>query len=154
MAATDALRRQFDRSHGLVTTAVVLVFTVLGALGATWLLADLVSRLVAFVVVAPVLATLFYGAHDGRDLLARGLYALAGFLVLIPVMLNLPYLFVGRYEGVDDVWAFVLTTADLQILLLFLVVAAVPFAVGYYLRNAGAIRARLAGVAGRSDGGG
>lgn len=153
MATTDAIRSQFDRSHGVGTTLVVLALTVVGALGATWLLADLVPRLVAFALSALVLAVVFYGAHDGRDLAARALYGLAAFVVLIPVMVNMTYLFVGGYPGVDDPWAFVLTGFDLQLLLVAVLVALVPFAIGYYLRNAPAVRARLASVTGRGGGG-
>lgn len=149
MATTDAIRRQFDRSHGVGTTLVVLALTVVGALGATWLLADLVPRLVAFVVAAPVLAVLFYGARDGRDLAARALYGLAAFLVAVPVMLNLPYLFMGGYAGVENGWAFVLTGFDLQLLLVAVLLALIPLSIGYYLRNTAAVRARVAAATGR-----
>lgn len=152
MATADAIRRQFDRSHGILTTAVVIVLTALGGVWATWLVGDFPLRQPAFVLTAAVLATVLYGAHDGRDLAARALYAAAGFLALTPVMLNLTYLFMGGYAGVTNPWAFVTTATDLTVLLVFLVAAAVPFAVGYYLRNAARVRGSVSAAVGRITG--
>lgn len=143
MATTNDLLPVFDHTHGIATTTYVVVATVLGGLFASWLAADFGLRTPAFVVAAVVLGYALYGQPTQRSVVAGSLYSLAALIVLTPVALNLPYVTNGGMPSLADPWAMVLTVADLQIFVAFLVLAAIPSAVAYGLTNGAAIRARV-----------
>lgn len=124
----DRLLPVFDHTHDARTTAVVVVFAAVLGMLAGWLAADFGVRFPAFLVGAVGTGYLLYGRPTRRAVVAAGLYSLAALLAVAPLVYEL-----GLIAGVDRPFRHVLSVADLLVVLLFWVIAAVPGAVGYRL---------------------
>lgn len=137
MAARDSLADRvlplFDRTHGPLTTGLVVAFAAVLGLYASWLTADFGARTVAFAAAAVGVGYVLYGEPTRRAVVARGLYVLAAFVAATPFVYELSILLGGGYAGVGSPWQHVLSVTDLLFVLLFLVVAAVPALVAYRL---------------------
>ena len=125
-ALRDRLARAVGDGHDTVTTAFVLLASVLLGAFVAWTSADLVGRLPAFTVGAVATAGLLYTRPTRRDVAATACYALAALLALVPLAYELPILL-----GTDAPLAHVLTTTDLILFLAFASLAAVPTVIGY-----------------------
>lgn len=139
---TDRLFPVFDHTHDALTTAMVVGFAAVLGLYASWMVADFGVRFPAFLVTAVALGYLLYGQATRRTVLAGGLYSLAGLLVLTPVVYELSFVAESGRPGVGSPWQHVLSTADLLLVVVFLVLAAVPALVAYRLTT-GPFLARL-----------
>ncbi|MUV86793.1 hypothetical protein GJ631_09510 [Natronomonas sp. CBA1123] len=146
MATSDSSLPLFDHTHDTATTALAVAAAAVTAFYAAWLTADLLPRTVVFGVVALTVGFLLYRRPDRRAVAASGLYAVAILLAATPIALNATVLATADMTGITDPWARILTVTDLKILLGFLVVAAVPAAIGYYLNNAASVRRRLSAL--------
>lgn len=146
MATGDSVLPLFDHTHDTATTALAVAATAVTAFYAAWLTADLLPRTVVFAAVALAMSFLLYRRPDRRAVAAGALYAVAILLAATPVVLNAAVLATADMAGVTDPWARVLTVTDLKVLLGFLVVAAVPAAIGYYLNSPASVRRRLSAV--------
>lgn len=121
--------------HDPATTALVAAFALVLGSYASWLMADLGVRWVAFLVVGAAAALGLYRRETRARVATAGLYALAALVALTPVALDATIL-LGTDLG--DPWPFLLTTATLVYLAAFAVLAAVPAGLGYLLaRRAG-----------------
>jgi hypothetical protein len=144
MATRDTYLPLFDHTHGVVTTAYVVLSAAVGGLFAAWLVADYALRTPAFIVAALVFGYTLYDEPDVSRVVGASLYWLSALVALIPVMLNLPYVTNGGMPTMDDPWALVTTTADVEVFLVFLAVAGALAAVGYGIRNTATVQRRIA----------
>lgn len=119
--------------HPPGTTGLVVVLAALLAWYASWLTADVGLGTVAFVLVAVVAAYGLYRQPTRRGVLVAGLAALAVLLVATPLFLNLPFALAAGAYGIEDAAAFTLTQADLVFVVAFVVLAAVPGGIAWWL---------------------
>lgn len=146
MATSDSVLPLFDHTHDIGTTVLAVVTAAVAAFYAAWLAADLLPRTLVFAVVALVVSFLLYRRPDRRAVAAAGLYAVAILLAVTPVALNAAVIATAGMTGVTDPLARVLTVTDLKVFFGFLIAAAVPAAIGYYLNNAVSVRRRLSAI--------
>lgn len=130
-----AIRRWagLDQAHQVRTVAGMVVAAALLGDVAGWLLADFGLRTPAFVGVALGSSLWLYRQPNGRAAAVRALSALAVLLALTPLFLNLPFVLAADRYGIGNPAAFVLRTADLVALVVFLAMAAVPAAAAWWL---------------------
>ncbi|MWG34968.1 hypothetical protein [Halomarina oriensis] len=130
MSTTDALRERFGAafgaSHDAVTTGVVVAFALVLSVFAAWVLADLLPRVLTFVLGVLGFGGVLYGRASRRAVTATGLYALAALVAAIPVVYELVLALSTAAPLVH-----LLSVTDLLFVGLFWVVALVPAAVGY-----------------------
>lgn len=148
MATQDASLPMFDHTHDALTTVGVIAFTALTAVWASWLTADLGLRWPVLVLAAVGSGYLLYDQSTRRSVLSTGLYLVAALVVLTPIMFVVPLMLAAGRPGVESPWMFVVTVADLQAFLTFLVVAAVPAVAGYVIAHPEGARARLSTLTG------
>jgi hypothetical protein len=137
MATKDASIPLFDHTHDALTTVAVVGFTALTAVWVSWLVADLGVRWPALALAAAGSGYLLYDRADGRSVLATGLYLVATLVVLTPIVFLVPILLSGSRPGFGSPTQFVLNVSDLQVFVVFLLVAAVPALVGYLVSHPG-----------------
>jgi drug/metabolite transporter (DMT)-like permease len=134
-----------EQRHGAGTTALVVGIAAFLGLWAAWLLADLLPRPAGFLLGAVVGGALLYRRADRVDVVAGGLYGVALLLLSTPFVMQLPYALNAGMISNGGALTFV-RTMDLVFLLLFVVLAAIPAGIAYYLTNRAAIHARAAGA--------
>lgn len=124
-------------THGHTPAATLGIVVLAAGLGgyAAWLTADFGVSTLVFVVAAVGSAYVLYRRSDGWDALAVACYLFAAFLALTPVFLNLPYVVDGGRYGIGSLAPFVFSLANLVVLVVFLLLAAVPAAAGYLVRR-------------------
>lgn len=134
MATERSLRTRlgsvFGQSHDTATTALVVVGGLALATVAAWIGADVLPRGPLFAGAFTGFAVFLYSRDHRRDVLSTALYALAALIALAPLGYELPYVL-----GTSDAVAHVLTTTDLLLVVVFLVLAAVPALLGYRLQT-------------------
>lgn len=130
-ALVDRLR--VDHRHPPATAGLVVAGAMALGWFAAWLTADLGVGAVAFVLAALSAGYGLYRQPDRTAVLSTWAYAVAALLALTPVFLNLPFLLAAPTYGIGDPAAFTLRLADAISLVAFLLLAAVPAAVGRWL---------------------
>lgn len=147
MAGSTATEGLVRNRHDTATNALIVGFAALFGLYGSWMLADLLPRAVGFALPALVGAYVCYRRADRGSVAAAGCYGLAVLVVLTPFALQLPYVLnAGMVSNGSGLSFF--QPMDLVILLIFLVIAVVPAAVGFYLNNRGHVRERVGGAVG------
>ena len=136
----------FDHAHDIGTTAITVIASVLLGWYAAWLAAGILPRLLVFPPAAVLVGIGVYRQPDARGVVASIFYALGALVVLTPVAIELPVLLTADMPGVTSPWARIITMTNLKIFLGFALVGAIFGAIGYYIRNAKAIRSRLANL--------
>lgn len=147
MAGSTATEGLVENRHDTATNALVVAFAALFGLYGSWMLADFVPRVVGFALPALVGGWVCYGRTDRGSVAAAGCYGLAMLVVLTPFAVQIPYLLDGGMVSNGGALS-LLQPMDLVFLLLFLVIAAVPALVGFYLNNRGHVRERVGGAVG------
>jgi hypothetical protein len=145
MAGSTATEGVVENRHDTATNALIVAFAALFGLYGSWMLADLLPRVVGFGLPALVGAYVCYQRADRGSVVAAGCYGLAVLVVLTPVALQLPYVLNGGMVSNGGALSF-FQPMDLVFLLIFLVIAAVPALVGFYLNNRGHVRERVGGA--------
>ena len=146
MATSDSRLPMFDHAHDIGTTAITVIASVLLGWYAAWLAAGILPRLLVFPPAAVLVGIGVYRQPDARGVVASIFYALGALVVLTPVAIELPVLLTADMPGVTSPWARIITMTNLKIFLGFALVGAIFGAIGYYIRNAKAIRSRLANL--------
>jgi hypothetical protein len=147
MAGSTVERFAAENRHDTATTAVVVAFAALFGLYGSWMLADLLPRALGFLLPALVGGWVCYGRADRGSVAAAGCYGLAVLVVLTPVALQVPYVLNSGMVSNGGALSF-FQPMDLVFLLIFVVIAAVPALVGFYLNNRGHVRERVSGAVG------
>lgn len=119
--------------HDPLTTSVVFVAALLLGNYAGWLLADLDVGFVAFAVGSLVATWVLYKQPSRRAVVVRAFRALAVLLVLTPIAIDLTFLVRAFEYGLANPLSFVTTPADLLYLVVFAVLAAVPWGLARWL---------------------
>lgn len=127
----------FDHTHDPVTTAIVVGFAAVLGLLAGWVTADFGVRFLAFLVGAVGTGYLLYGQPTRRAVTAAGLYSVAALLAVAPLLYELSVVL-----AVEAPLRHVFSLADVLLLFLFWIAAAVPALVGYRIAT-GPFLARL-----------
>lgn len=125
-AASLLDRVGFEHTHGARAALTVIAWAAVLAWYVGWLVADLGLRGPAFLIALAVAWYLLYAQPTRRAMTVRGLAALAVLLAVTPVFLDLPFLLAASRYGVATPWAFVARAADLVMLVVFLLLAAIP----------------------------
>jgi len=146
MATSDSRLPLFDHAHDVGTTAITVIASVLLGWYAAWLAAGILPRLLVFPPAAVVVGVGVYRQPDARGVVASIFYALGALVVLTPVAIELPVLLTADMPGVTSPWARIVTMTNLKLILGFALVGAILGAIGYSIRNAEAIRSRLANL--------
>ncbi|PSP68777.1 hypothetical protein BRC85_00640 [Halobacteriales archaeon QS_1_69_70] len=99
-----------------------------------------------FPPVAVLVGVGVYRQPNARGVVASLFYALGTLVMLTPVAIELPVLLAADMPGVTSPWARVLTMTNLKIFLGFALIGAILGAIGYYMKNAEAIKSRLSNL--------
>ena len=146
MATSDSRLPLFDHAHDVGTTAVTVIASVLLGWYVAWLFAGILPRLLIFPLAAVLVGVGVYRQPNARGVLASLFYALGALVMLTPVAIELPVLLAADMPGVTSPWARVLTMTSLKIFLGFALIGAILGAIGYYIKNAEAIKSRLSNL--------
>ena len=146
MATSDSRLPLFDHTHDIGTTAITGIASVLLGWYAAWLFAGILPRLLVFPPVAVLVGVGVYRQPNARGVVASLFYALGTLVMLTPVAIELPVLLAADMPGVTSPWARVLTMTNLKIFLGFALIGAILGAIGYYMKNAEAIKSRLSNL--------
>lgn len=124
-------RVSFDHSHEPKAVAVIAVLAVIISLYASWIMADLVPRLVIFIVAFIFGGYLLYSRVEIRNIVSTFLYILAGLFLITPVMLILPDL--ANSDMVPGASRLFMDEITAIIFVVFIVIAGVTMGIGYYV---------------------